>query len=35
MFAADTNLLISSIKVNDLFSDMNCELMNLLKYVSG
>ena len=26
MFADDTNLFISSINVDDLFSDMNCEL---------
>ena len=31
MFAGDSNLLFSSINVGDLFSNMNCELMNLLK----
>ena len=33
MFADDTNLFLSSINVDDLFSYMNYELMNLLKYI--
>ena len=29
MFANDTNLFISNIKVNELFSDINCELKKI------